>query len=1079
MLQPFFKHFSQNSLLLEYSESFITKLATRLAAGDADQIETIKGYIRYFDTIRNRNEFQAYVRGNPNLFQRAGKAITDIKNVDVYNATQLEHIYDVFNAERKAEKEKEGVQQPITKDADLMFPDDVAKTIRQVNPAAVADDRYLEIYRGGDQPTCTKFSHDVFGQSYLFCIGRKEGNMYSNYRLNSGAGESNGPRTFYFVRDYSRPMTDEMHLIVVHALGNGNFRYTDAPNTNGDKYVGSWENLVAEQPKLKNHKEIFKFIPLTETEEDLRVLRDADGSIFNNLTPRQRNAFLQGGKRLPIHFFTQLSSADQSVYIQSQMQHDGIIMLSKYGAGHVRDAVRLPVTNAYTNLAKAIDIHSEWGLSSISQFKSKYLARDIHCTSAFINTLKLLKFNAKYYFDAEGNAVPRDGERLQPLRYFINHILNDRNITTKWEEIESILTIGYTNRFNMVGLSKMRFSQPASHDQDNKSCSIISCKDKNILLFQNNILEEPEQGGKNIPIPTMVVLDSMFNIISWPAVIISISKHGFYVQDDTRSEPYLVSVAEEGDIITDSEVDTEKINNDDNYTGRYTVEEFNRLPPNMQRMQFVKRLQALAQSLQKLTTNQLTQWGAPSFNCIFGGKYDMHNYEIDGDEMSWNTLRKRSSDKLPPALIRALKSGYDTPVPLVVAQAAVTYEFCEKYEYLEYFKKYIHPYVVAIVEHANTRDYGARGVLKNGTLFAYSGKTFTAAITDINNYKIISGGSILLVTKSSMILSESKTPKNFNNIFGFNKETFEEMPEKDLKKVKDTLTRIIKLTGNEAADVIATTCVNYQIDPSFALYLSKKTGAKTTLTHTKMPPYMSNSKGKNLNTNTIFINTQSNETLQTKYLKFITDSVSGPIFGSSFNAVLKILGIFNIELSAVLFTPTRHWNGGVAYTIGYLFAKSGIDLKQKNLEKSCDSNSFYMEARDVATVASQNLNKRTSITDLKGNFFADTAGDVRNTLKAKRVKLFVRPNIQGILKTKATTLDKFVSGILSFNRRTTPSYFNQIIKTDPLVNDDVMKMLIDHLQKAGFFNRLTFYKEDVKHDLPFGLYYKVMDSIYD
>ena len=138
-----------------------------------------------------------------------------------------------------------------------------------------------------------------------------------------------------------------------------------------------------------------------------------------------------------------------------------------------------------------------------------------------------------------------------------------------------------------------------------------------------------------------------------------------------------------------------------------------------------------------------------------------------------------------------------------------------------------------------------------------------------------------------------------------------------------------------------------------------------------------------------------------------------------------------------------------------------------------------MEARDVATVASQNLNKRTSITDLKGNFFADTAGDVRNTLKAKRVKLFVRPNIQGILKTKATTLDKFVSGILSFNRRTTPSYFNQIIKTDPLVNDDVMKMLIDHLQKAGFFNRLTFYKEDVKHDLPFGLYYKVMDSIYD
>ena len=106
MLQPFFKHFNQNPLLLEYSESFITKLATRLAAGDAGQIETIKGYIRYFDTIRNRNDLQAYIRDNPNLFQRAGKPITDIKNVDVYNATQLEHIYDAFNAERKVEKEK-------------------------------------------------------------------------------------------------------------------------------------------------------------------------------------------------------------------------------------------------------------------------------------------------------------------------------------------------------------------------------------------------------------------------------------------------------------------------------------------------------------------------------------------------------------------------------------------------------------------------------------------------------------------------------------------------------------------------------------------------------------------------------------------------------------------------------------------------------------------------------------------------------------------------------------------------------------------------------------------------------------
>ena len=140
-----------------------------------------------------------------------------------------------------------------------------------------------------------------------------------------------------------------------------------------------------------------------------------------------------------------------------------------------------------------------------------------------------------------------------------------------------------------------------------------------------------------------------------------------------------------------------------------------------------------------------------------------------------------------------------------------------------------------------------------------------------------------------------------------------------------------------------------------------------------------------------------------------------------------------------------------------------------------------MEAKDVYTVMSGNFGKRTSIIDSKGNFFTDTTEDVRNALKAKRIKLFVRPNIKGNIKSKGIVLDQFVANILSFNRYT-PSYFNQIIKTDPLVNDDIMKMIIDHLKKAGFFKSATPTRpvqEAVKHDLPFSLYYKVMDSIYD
>lgn len=1080
MLQPFLKHFSQNSLLLEYSESFITKLATRLAAGDAGQIETIKGYIRYFDTIRNRNDFQAYVRDNPNLFQRAGKAITDIKNVDVYNATQLEHIYDAFNAERKIEKQKEGVQQPITKDADLMFPDDASKTIRKVNPTAVADDRYLEIYRGGDQPTCVKFSHDVFGQSYEFCIGRKQGNMYTNYRFNSQSDESGGPRTFYFVRDYSRPMTDEMHLIVVHALKNGNFRYTDAPNTNGDKYVGSWENLVAEQPKLAKHKEIFQFVPFTETEEDLNALQNADGSSFSTLTPRQRNAFLQGGKLLPIHFFTQLSSADQAVYIQSQMQHNSIVVLSKYGGGYLRPDMKEIVENAYSNLTKAINTHTEWGLADISQFKAKSIAADIYHTSSFINTLKLLKFNTKYYFDAEGNAVPRNEERLQPLRYFINHILNDKDITTKCEDIESILNIGYTSHQAMISLSILRHRQ-IGHDSDNRSCSIISCKDKNILLFKNNIIEGWEYGSKNKATPTMLLLDSMFNITSQPAQILSTSKYGFYVHDNVKPAPYLVSVSPEGEINIKTNIDSNKIAESDNYTGKYGVEEFAKFSPEMQQIQFTKRLQFLAQTLAGLHITQLNYWSSSNFNCILGSDdRDYRGMQTD-NEIGLNIIIRRSDAKISPTTLRLFK-GYDSPVPEAVLQAAVTYDFCEKYGYTEYYMQHIQPYVLTVVKALMSRDFGTKGSLSDdGILVGYSDKSFVISITDLNDYKIIKGGSLLLVTKSSMIVGESSAPKNFNNIFGIDKETFEEMPEEGLKKVKDTLTRMTKLKESEAADVIATTCVNYQINPAFALNLSKKTGAKTTFTHKKMPPYVAKAQGKALNPNTIFIKTQGNEALQNKYLKFITHSASGPSFGASFNAVLKILSIFGIELSAVLFTPTKTWNGGISYTLGYLFAKEGIDLDQKDLSKSCDSNSFYMEARDISTVMSQNLNKRPSLVEPKGNFFADTTGDIRANLKAKRIKLFVRPNIQGNIRSKGIVLDQFVANILSFNRYT-PSYFNQIVKTDPLVNDDVMKMIIDHLKKAGFFKSTASsvtVQEATKYDLPFSLYYKVMDSIYD
>jgi hypothetical protein len=1071
MIGQFRNFFAKKVYLLEYSEAFINKLATRLAAGDTDMLEPIKGYIRYFDTVRNRNDVQLYIKNNPAIFQRGGKPITDVKNVDVFNATQLEHIYDHFNAEAKNKKKEEEAQQPITKDADLLFPDDVSKTNRTVNPAARADDSYLEIYRGGNQASCVKFSHDVFGQSYEFCIGRQNSsNMYTNYRFGSM------PRTFYFVRDYSRPTNDDLHLIVVHAQKDGTFRYTNAPNNNGDKFVGSWENLVAEQPKLKDHKDLFKFIPFSEQEEDVWALKHADGAAFFTLSPRLQNAFLQTKKPLPINIFTQLSTANQNLYIQSFAENlYGAGSIATYGTGTGGNVQNYKFyVDTVIETAKK---HTEWGLEVLYNLFEKYIGdtrfvgNQVTNITKIIFALSLLKFNSKYYFNAQGEVVPRDEERLQPVRNFIRLVTTNNNTAIDSSQIEKILNTTYSNVTDMAQL--VYLSNGATRGVPGSGYTIIKCQNEYVLTFDvvqfdNSNMRTP---GKHKVL--MVVTDEQFNIVSAPAYMEFTTKTGFVVTDTKTSKTFLLKISPEGEIIADYNADIAELSNSDNFVGKFTKENFDKLPPEAQKIQFFKRIEALANKLQSYrehTPQQLHQVAYNlDFNCIFDRPY----YTQD-TEMAWTILLKSFSKTFPKSSFNTLtRSGYSSALCTPLIQAIPIYDLCKKFNIVDYFNSYIKPTLIKVLKSYQLHYHKDSMIVTDDIYFGFTERPRDASAVKISlkDFTLLDAGIILMKTKSNYIIGPSASLKDINKISGINVETTEEMPAEQIEKVKTTLTSISKLRGNEAADVLATTYTNYYFNPKFFAELSKKTGARKKFIHSKMPPFAARNEGKTLNVNAVVIDTQNNKQLQEKYLKFLIKAAD------SFKYVISLFEIFEMQLAGVIFDPEKSWRPNT-FTIGFLFAKNNIDFSKSDIRGACAKNCLYIEAKDIQTYTIDENRVRLPASKPKENFF--TSENALSTIRLNNTKVYIHSNGPGIVKSKTINLQNFIQTYLSFKPRHLASLINQTMYPDAHINDmlipAIQKAVLDHHHNRSA-SKPPVTEESVKYELPFSLYYKIIDSV--
>jgi hypothetical protein len=135
-------------------------------------------------------------------------------------------------------------------------------------------------------------------------------NQFDNYRFSTnGKGAS-----VYYVIDESLPLTDQYHVIVIHAQENGQYRLTNA--FNNEEVVSDWNTVLKWQPKLSNLKDKLVFHPYTEDEEIGNVVKHITASRFNTLTSfKAKEAYINSGKRLYGEDYLKLDPVLQNLYI--------------------------------------------------------------------------------------------------------------------------------------------------------------------------------------------------------------------------------------------------------------------------------------------------------------------------------------------------------------------------------------------------------------------------------------------------------------------------------------------------------------------------------------------------------------------------------------------------------------------------------------------------------------------------------------------------------------------------------------------------------------------------------------------
>lgn len=319
-------------------------------------------------------------------------------------------------------------------------------------------------------------------------------------------------------------------------------------------------------------------------------------------------------------------------------------------------------------------------------------------------------------------------------------------------------------------------------------------------------------------------------------------------------------------------------------------------------------------------------------------------------------------------------------------------------------------------------------------------------LLDIKNYKIILSGITAILTKKQIIVMPEASVKGFEKAVGINKETLQLTSPDILQKVKTTIKEIYKLRKNEAADVLATTMIDYDLNGKLVADITKKTNIKNTVS-VKYPLYSAKSYGMSVNSNCVIVNTQNNTDLQNKYLKLLNTDRDKNI-----KQLLLILNLANIELAQVIVKPSRDWITGMTVDVGFCFLKRGSNLKTfEDAKAAFNTNSLYFEVKQLYVLSKEHGYGPTKSRD---SIFKEDSTSYTN-INVNHVNIFMRSN--SVFKAKKTKLNNLLGKLKNLK------LLNDVCAFSPtLWPRDINKIFSEN------------FNTNEKIEIPFKLFYKLL-----
>jgi hypothetical protein len=1056
-----FKSYFSNTLLLEYSEAFIQKLATKLANGNEAAVEDIKRFIRFFDTIRNRNNFLQYAKDNPTLFLRGGRPITDLRNVDMYSASQLEHIFDQFSVD--AGKTNDDKQIPITQDADLLYPKSTTDTIREINPTAKEDPRYMEIYFAGNQEKCVQFSHDTFNQSYSFCVGRKDAsNLYSKYRLGLAMGNKTTPSSFYFVRDYSLPHSNKYHLIVIQKTKENTYFVTSAIN-DGDVPVASWDKVVEIQPKLKGLEHLFKFVPFSEQEEDQRSLTGSFPDEFRTFSPRVRNTYILSGKPLLRPDFLALTTEEQNNYIsiftqQHPMIDADIILFAsvtpwRFHAGlNQQDADRVRLLQKLDNQIEehVLELNEISKNFETPNKKSIYTdGRPVeYAVTHFFDIIAELEFN-RHYTVSNNTIVKREQERIQPLKLFINKIT--QNALTG-DNIQNLFNKGYTEKSHII--SRILNEKINTH----KTIGLIKL-DKHICV----VFAKPGSKGKLV----MTVCDSFLKPLYRLITIHDITSKGFVIQTEGEENTKLLNFKNNELHIED--VDRASANEHSLFLEPVAYDEFIKLHPSNQAKRIEHTLDNFNEIYKDIAAPEQNTYGdfTTSFPIYLPSKYDSSSIELFK-----NICDGYFSKKIQKELLSSKHARFDGDyfTSNFIRNIAILYFITKKHvpekadKVLSKSKALIQNILSAESSYVTSSIVSTVNIVNNKMFFL--SRMLAGSIFDLNTltYTIIS--DILMFTKDQIVFGDV-SKKSFDNIICYNKNTLEETDKSIVNKIKDNFNKIIKSPDENKAEAASTLFTKYYTNPDLIKHILGNQSLNNDKIPTHLPLYSSSFKIKVKPKQWFIVETKSQE-LQDEYNNFIPSDLY-------FKAFLKTIeDIYDIKLRRVIFAPAFDLYSGSRKN----YYKYNIVYEYSSYEQSSITK---LDTQFAIILKNTVLENKEKSSDRFSNYLMKTEPNVSNLIASKSdtenlrwhavtTSSIVIPSRNS--SSKSYSIKKFLSYLktITSGKQSTQEYIN-IVARDILGTLPTLDM---HIGMKQYYNELNKADKVVEDSfIPFGIFYKL------